>query len=328
MRKLLISTLPGLTLALLGILAGFAPHGAAAQSAPAFVLSPQTQTVNLSAGTVSVQVQVQNASNAAGFQFTLRYDPGVLSNPTVQPGSLFPSPQCPDPIIDNSGPTLTPDPGTVKYGCATGSASGSGTLATVTFHLAGGDHTALNIEHAVLDNAVLTGAQAICDPCAAQNGSITVTGGAASSDKGLGTPPPPPPVDITNPPPVGGVPVASNPGGSAGGSTSGSGTTGAGGTTGTGTGGTTGTGTGSTAGSGATGTIPRSGTTSGGTAGASTGGAAHTGVGKFGFGPQPQHNNDRRNALLAAFGMAVAGAGMLAAASRRRRARQVPSVHQ
>jgi hypothetical protein len=211
----------------------------------------------------------------------------------------------------------------VKFGCATGSASGSGTVATVTFHLAGGDHTALNIEHAVLDNAVLTGATAICDPCAAQSGSINVTGGAASGDKGLGTPPPPPAVDNSNPPPVGGVPVASNPGGSAGGATSGAGSPGAAGPSSTGTG--------STSGNGATGTIAGSGTTSGNTSGAANGssgsGVSGAAVGKFGYGPQPQHNNDRRNALFAASLMAIAGAGMLAAASRRR-ARPVPSVHQ
>jgi hypothetical protein len=276
-----------------------------AQSPPTFSLSPQNQSVALAAGAVQVQIHVANASDAAGFQFKLRYDRGVLGQPTVQAGGMMPGAQCLDPVIDNNVSGETPDPGTIKFACFSGTAvSGSGTLGTVTFQLEGGDHTVVNIEQAILDTTL---GDAICNPCAVQNGSITVTGGNASKDTGVGAPPPPPVPQPVSTPQIGGVPVSSNPGASSGG-----GTTSSGGSTGSGS--QPSAGGGSSAG--ATGTIAGSRGTAGGTAGTSTGGAGtnaarsggpNTGVGHFGYGPQPSNNHDRRDAGIAGLVMAALG---------------------
>src|SRR5207244_3694750 len=122
--------------------------GQAAAQAAAFRIVPAQRTVDLSAGSVSFDVEVSDASGMAAFQFELRYDPGVLAQPSVALGPFLSgpglSPQCPAPIVDGID-----GPGTVLYGCA-GSASldnpgvsGSGTVATVTFRLAGGSSSAI-----------------------------------------------------------------------------------------------------------------------------------------------------------------------------------------
>ena len=287
--------------------------GRAEAQGPTFALSPQNQTVDLAAGHVSVEVQIAGATSVAAFQFRLRYDPGVLSHPTVQVGSFLGStgltPQCPDPLVDVDGPRS--DPGTVLYGCATigqnAGVNGSGTLATVTFDLAGGASTNIYFEHL---SATDTLANNFCDggKCGAQSGSVTVSGGDPTKDQGYANTPTAVPVvpdDTATPTSVSGsghrtpTEVSASPA---------SGSAGSGGTGVTGAGGTAAGGGGSTS--------APSGTVAGVASGSSGGG---TGVGKFGYGPQPENNHGARLAAVLALVVGVVGGVALAYGERLRR---------
>ena len=182
-------------------------------TAPSFSLTPAQQTVDLSAGTVTVSVEVHNVPAQAGFAnglgsfgFTLRYDKGVLADPVAQVSSFLGSTgkqvQCLPAVIDGGS-----GPGTIKFGCATvGDAAGptgSGTLATVTFHLAGGSNTTIYVEkdtvadplewplcrtdgfnnHPIDNDYLLT--------CPATNGSVTVNGGSSTGNEGVSATPTP-----------------------------------------------------------------------------------------------------------------------------------------
>lgn len=171
-------------------------HSAVADS-PAFSLVPAQKSVDLSAGSVSFDVEVQGATGVSSFQFELRYDPGVIGAPEVQRGSFLDipgsSPLCEGPIVD--GPH---GPGTLLYGCASSvqignpGASGTGILATVVFHLEGGASSQVIIDRTRLGNA---GGDNLCtNPdgnCDVQGGSITVSGGDPAGNRGIsGTPTP------------------------------------------------------------------------------------------------------------------------------------------
>ncbi|MBF6601099.1 MAG: hypothetical protein IVW36_11375 [Dehalococcoidia bacterium] len=296
----------------------------AAAAGPTFVVSPAQQTVNLSAGTVQVQIQIQNATNVANFGFVLHYDPGVLKDPQPAVGPFLASsgrvPDCPPPVLDNP---QSGGPGTIQFGCATPGqgrgADGSGVLATITFTLAGGARTALNIDDSTVADAL---ANIYCRPCTAVNGSVDVTGGDASKDRGVATTPP------ANPTPTGDNPgskltgtPASGPG-SAPSSDSGSGagngapaapgsaapsgrSSGPGGSPATGT---TRGGSVSAAGSGA-----RAGTAASGSA------AGATQTGKFGSGPPPASQTPR-NTLIGAIALSIAGLALVGIGVRRRKA--------
>ncbi|MDE3096932.1 MAG: hypothetical protein KGK07_13170 [Chloroflexota bacterium] len=305
--------------ALFGASGGGAAH---AQAAPTFVLSPQTQTVDLSAGTAQVQVKVQNATNVAAFGFRLRYDPGVLAQPAFQLGPFLASGggfvQCQPPIIDGSGA------GTISVGCFGGSgASGSGLLGTVTFQLAGGSSTAVLIEKDVLESADLTLKAPVCGTyiapeCAKQDGSITVTGGNPALDRGLQptpTPIPSPvattvpiggaPVSATTPAPVGAADAGASPAGAAVAAPGGAASTGGGSAPGQ-AGAPSGTIAGASAGA----------LSSGGGAGSGAPGSTGATVGSYGFGPPPpSHQHDRRDAIIAALALAALGLALLRAAA-------------
>ncbi len=281
----------------------------AAQAGPGFSLSPQNQTVALSTGTLDVQVAVQSPQNVGSFQFVLRYDPGVLTPHSAVAaeflGSTGRQVQCPEPIIDGNGP------GTLKFGCATigtqGAASASGTtvLAVVTFDLAGGAETAIHIEK---DTISTTEGNPLCvanpnaapapddylNTCPAQAGSVTVTGGDPAKQQGVSATSTPLAID-TSPTAIStGVP--SSPA-----VADGSGTA------------VTGTSSGAT-GSGPTGTT--AGASSGPAGSAGSGSLAGTGVGKFGYGPQPADHSREHEARVAAFAAALMGLGLLAASRR------------
>ena len=284
--------------------------GAAHAQTPTFSLSPQTQNVDLSAGHVQVTVQISGATNVAAFEFRLRYDPGVLSNPTVQAGPFLAalSPQCPDALVDVNGEGHA-DPGTVDFGCATigvtAGESGSGALATVTFQLAGGDQTSVALEHLSATGGPPADDNECASGCAAQNGSITVNGGDPSKDHGLSSTPTPIPQQ-ENPAPTS-TPVQP-PATTVPGSTAVVGTTqGAGSTPASG-----GSGSGATSGAAGSGAAP------GGTvAGASSGSTQRTGtgVGKFGYGPQPADRRGAKAAFAAALTMALLGVALLASSA-------------
>jgi hypothetical protein len=200
-----------LALAVAAFAAALAPGAAHAQDVAVFKLSPQDQTVNLSAGTATVDVRIENVSDMAAFQFVLRYDRGVLKNPTVQRGPFLGSTgrnvQCPAPVIDADRNGL----GTVQYSCVTlqlgPGVSGSGLLATVTFELAGGSQSPLvfyrqSVTNSNADSRCAGGAEF----CGGVNGGISVAGGDPAKNLGLTNPPEhtAPPVEQT---PQLGVPI-------------------------------------------------------------------------------------------------------------------------
>ncbi len=315
----------GLAVAVAALFAASGGGAAHAQAGPTFVLSPQTQTVDLSAGTVQVQVDIQNAVNMTAFQFVLRYDPGVLSqpNPTVGPllGSTGLSVQCLPPIVDGAS-----GPGTVQFACLAGvlgapQVTGSGNLATVTFRLAGGASTAVVIEQNRISNAngdYLCPGVGLTD-CPAQDGSIIVTGGNPALDRGLSPTPTPAPVAVATAVPIGGAPVSGTTPAPAGAGDAGASSAGAAAAAG----GAASRGTGAAGAAGApSGTIAGASSgalSSGGAAGAAGSGAPGSGgaaVGKFGFGPPPaSHQHDRRDAIIAALALAALGLVLLRAAA-------------
>lgn len=285
--------------------------GASGQEVAAFKLSPQQQTVNLSSGTVSVDVNVVNVTDMASFEFTLRYDRGVLRNPAVVSGPFLGSTgrhvSCLEPVVDSE----SNGPGTLQFGCATlalgEGVSGSGLLATVTFDLAGGSQTALVFEETVLTNA---NADSVCAGgalhCGGTNGSITVNGGNPSLNKGLSSRP-----SVNAPPPeptpaIGGIPIsgAGNPTPTTG---TGNGDAPSGGSTGP-----AGQPAGQPGGSGTTGNRLAPGNTTG--PAGPAGGTAPTGViapqvGEFGSGPV---DGGRDKGLVAAFAaLAMAAVGLM-----------------
>lgn len=292
-----------------------------------FLLSPQTQTVQLSAGTAQVDVQIQNVSGMTAYQFVLRYDAGVLKNPTVDAGNFLPAANCAPPLVDSQAN----GPGTVQFGCFTSGQgagiSGSGTLGTVHFALAGGAFTNVVIEKAEASSSWLTSAPAsVCanaaNYCDVQNGSITVAGGDPAKQQGLSPTPTPNPVDSGSTPPP--TPTAG-----AGGTTQTAPTTGAGGATQGETAPPGGTGDASTAGgvTGSAGSASGAGGASGsrpaGSAGtaAGAGNGSAQGVGKFGMGPPPGQGGrpyDTWAAALASAGVLLLGAGVVTRARSRR----------
>jgi hypothetical protein len=180
--------------AFLAPLGGLA-RGADAAAPNMFSLDPSSQTVDLAAGTATVNVKIQDATNINAFQFVLRYDPGVLVAASVVSGPFLAgtgrSLTCVGPTVDGINDGL----GTVLYGCASGAGpgvGGNGALATVTFHLAGGSATPIAIEQARVSNAdgqnICTGADLTCS---VEGGSVTVTGGSAGANQGVSSTPTP-----------------------------------------------------------------------------------------------------------------------------------------
>lgn len=172
---LIVATLHVATTPLVFALTDTPTATATAAAQPSFSLSPADQSVPLAAGSASVDVLIQNASDVAAFQFLLRYDPGVLTQPIVQPGPFLGSAgrsvYCLPPVID--GPSN--GPGTLLFGCVTmgqgQGAGGSGVLATVTFAFTGSGETSISLERLGVGDSL---GNSYC-PCAGQGGSIDVT---------------------------------------------------------------------------------------------------------------------------------------------------------
>jgi hypothetical protein len=165
----------------------------AAQQAT-FLLNPSHKTVDLAAGTVQMDVEIQKATAMAAFQFTLRYDRGVLAAESATQGPFLATTGrtliCLPPLIDGEG-----GPGTVLFGCASGAGAGvdgDGVIATVVFHLTGGSDSAIDIEKTSMGNA---DGQNLCaqavGACTVEDGSITVTGGNPAAKQGLAPTPTP-----------------------------------------------------------------------------------------------------------------------------------------
>jgi hypothetical protein len=137
-------------------------------------LKPSREIVPLAAGSAAFQVEIGSASNVAAFQFLLRYDPSVLTLPTVQVGPFLGSTGrqlfCPAPVVDGYA-----GPGTLLYGCATvgfgPGVDGSGVLATVRFSLASAGSTSISLEQIMTGDAL---GDSLC-PCLGVGASVDVT---------------------------------------------------------------------------------------------------------------------------------------------------------
>jgi len=118
-----------------------------------------------------VQVDIDHADDVGAFEFILRYDPAVLRDPVIEPGSFLGSTGrpiiCPGSIVNA---TL----GSVRYGCASmgigSGVSGAGVLATVTFAISGSGSTLLTFEKVLVVNA---NADDRC-PCVGHGATIDV----------------------------------------------------------------------------------------------------------------------------------------------------------
>ena len=129
---------------LLGV--GLLIAAASAARAPDDTLAAQGATVSLLPSSQNVQrgdtftidVAAENVTNLAAFEFTISFDPDILSVGSIQKsgflGSTGLAVACQGPITD---PAYVP-PGSVRFGCNTAKLAaarpaGSGVLATVTF---------------------------------------------------------------------------------------------------------------------------------------------------------------------------------------------------
>ena len=135
--------------------------------------SSQTQTNSSSA---EIDVVVQNVDDLGAFEFTLSYDPSLLSVASVSPGAFLGStgraPVCPTAVVDVAS---------VQFSCSSLGAptpagpSGNGILASITFNT---DPTATGATPLLLSGVTLTKvscAPGACDiPATAVNGSVTV----------------------------------------------------------------------------------------------------------------------------------------------------------
>ena len=140
-------------------------------------IDPSAQQVSVG-NQFSVRVMVDDVTNLGSYEFTLHFDPSVVTYESVANGDFLGSTGrqvfCPSAIVDV-------DAGTVRFGCAsTGTepgASGSGQLAEVTFTAAADGVSPLDLIMISLSDPL-----SVDIPASPQNGSVTV---------GTGTPAPP-----------------------------------------------------------------------------------------------------------------------------------------
>jgi len=156
-------------------------------------IDPSAQDVS-TGSQFTVRVMVDDVTNLGSYEFTLQFDPSVVTYESVANGDFLGSTGrsvfCPPAIVDV-------DAGTVRFGCATtgteAGASGSGQLAEVTFTAAADGVSPLDLIMISLSDPLSEDI-----PASPQNGSVTV---------GTGTPgPTPTPATPTPTPTPGPVP--------------------------------------------------------------------------------------------------------------------------
>jgi hypothetical protein len=132
----------------------------------------------------TVDVRVDNVVNLGAYQFTIAFDPAMVSFVGVANGPFLSSsgrvPDCPPPILTAFS---------VQFSCATlgaelPGASGSGVLATVTFHAVGAGTSALDLRSVML----LTPAAARIRVASIIDGSVTVMAGPSPTPSVSPTP--------------------------------------------------------------------------------------------------------------------------------------------
>ncbi len=175
----------GLAVVLLGVSAilGIKADATASAAGTFVTLSPAQQSVAMSAGTVTYQVNVANVDDVATYGFDLKFDPNVLEFQSAVDGPFLASSgrqvECLDAV-------LLGNKDTVRYGCGTigdytpgSGAAGTGLLATLTFKVIGGGTSPLTFIKMDLEdvtNEGRCGNLILCTPQDATGGSITVDG--------------------------------------------------------------------------------------------------------------------------------------------------------
>ena len=123
-----------------------------------------------------VAVTVEGATNLAGFQFGISFNPAILEVVKVEEGTLLPDVGTTywlEPKIDNANGTIT---GIVSVRTGEGGAAGSGTLATITFKAIG-----TGAGYIKLQNVVLSNSKGQSVPVTPLDGSVTVVEPPAES---------------------------------------------------------------------------------------------------------------------------------------------------
>jgi hypothetical protein len=143
---------------------------------PVIRFDPPTSTVAPGAVFV-VNVVVDNVTDLGGYEFTVKFDPGVLHVQTVTLGPFLGSTgrtvAALGPDIDNSAGSFTF--GGYSFG-ATGGANGMGTVAQITLQAIASGNSALTFTRAQLLNTQA----AVLGPLTMTPGAVTVSGPTAT----------------------------------------------------------------------------------------------------------------------------------------------------
>jgi len=201
----------GLLIAAAGVWS--AANTAQAQT-PVIKIVPTSQTVDISGGRFSVDIVVEDVSNLGAFGFKLKINPAIIRLVGVEEGPFLGSTgrqvHCPAPTY--SQPVAGAPADTLRFGCATigrdtAGASGSGTLATVTFapRKAGTTPLVLIASNEVDRETGLTDIMSEEILAASSGGEVTVVGSGPEPAPGrdeptpIPTSPPSPPIPAMTP---------------------------------------------------------------------------------------------------------------------------------
>jgi hypothetical protein len=154
-----------------------APDDTSAAQGATVRLLPSSQNVQRG-DTFTIDVAAENVTNLAAFEFTISFDPDILSAGSIQEsgflGSTGREVWCEGPLTEP--PYVSP--GNVKFGCNTRRAdtalpSGSGVLATVTFVAIGAGVSPLTFGMLQLANNETANC---CDPITVREAAVRVVG--------------------------------------------------------------------------------------------------------------------------------------------------------
>jgi hypothetical protein len=183
---------------LLAAAAAWSVGGTAQADTAVMKVVPASQTVDIGAGTFTVDIAIENVSDLAAFEFTLSFDPSILRLVGVEKGPFLDESggeiQCPAPQYISPADGM-PSEDSLRFGCVSGNpsgggenipgANGSGVAATVTFapRKAGTSELRLGLPG---DRYPSDLADPLADdlPVSLQGGSVKVTGsGPAATPK-------------------------------------------------------------------------------------------------------------------------------------------------
>jgi len=180
-----------LTFLIFGLLISVAFKPALAQTTATVSVSPASNTINAIGGTKTINIQVANAQNIAGYDITLQYNPAVVKVNATSDVTV-------GPFLSGGGATAYAVPttidntvGTVRFGgfiMATTGVSGGGTLASVTLTAVGSGSSNLTLQNVSLGSADIP---PVSQPNTVVNGTIVVGGSQPSPSPSPSTNPSP-----------------------------------------------------------------------------------------------------------------------------------------